>query len=192
MTFFFLIHSISKPNHLLFTVSTFLPFGCTSYTSIYLIFVLKSTHCFLFYFCFLELHLQHIVSHAGVKLELQLPATAMGDPSHVCDLYHSSRQCWILNILSLDRTCILMDTSWFYFCCTTMGTPTHCFLFILILNKNSLEIMPIVFLWTEYQNQYQFIMFVDTAFNPCGTYNLTCTLLSALQILIHLTLKTIQ
>ena len=55
------------------------------------------------------------VPRLGVKLELQLtaytPATAMWDPSCVCDLHHSSRQCWILNLLSgaRDQTHILMD-----------------------------------------------------------------------------------
>ena len=51
------------------------------------------------------------------KLELQLPvyatATAMWDPSRICDLHHSSEQCQVLNPLSeaRDRTHILMDTS---------------------------------------------------------------------------------
>ena len=37
----------------------------------------------------------------------------MPDPSHICDLHHSSQQGQILNPLSeaKDRTCILMDTS---------------------------------------------------------------------------------
>ena len=37
----------------------------------------------------------------------------MWDLRHICDLYHSSWQSWILNPLSRarDRTCILMDTS---------------------------------------------------------------------------------
>ena len=37
----------------------------------------------------------------------------MPDPSHVCDLHHSSRQRWILNPLSeaRDRARIFMDTS---------------------------------------------------------------------------------
>ena len=54
----------------------------------------------------------------GIKSELQLlaytTATVTGDLSHVCDLRHSSQQCWILNSLSKarDRTHILMDTSW--------------------------------------------------------------------------------
>ena len=58
-----------------------------------------------FYFCFSGLHLQHMeVPRLRVKSELQLPAyttaTAMPDPSNVCDLHHSSRQHWILNPLS--------------------------------------------------------------------------------------------
>ena len=47
------------------------------------------------------------VPRLGVQLELQLlaytMATAMQDPSHICDLHHSSRQCWILNPLSEAR-----------------------------------------------------------------------------------------
>ena len=56
-------------------------------------------------------------SQAGVKLKLQLPtyatATVMWDPSHACDLHHSSWQHWIPNPLSeaRDQTCILMVTS---------------------------------------------------------------------------------
>ena len=54
----------------------------------------------------------------GVESELQLLAytiaTATWDPSYVCDVHHSSLQCWILNLLrkARDQTCILMDTSW--------------------------------------------------------------------------------
>ena len=38
---------------------------------------------------------------------------SMWDPSLVCDLHHSSRQCWILNPLSeaRDWTCIFTDSS---------------------------------------------------------------------------------
>ena len=51
----------------------------------------------LFFFFFLSSHLQHIeVPRLGVKLEQQLmaytPATAMQDPSHICNSLHSSRQ----------------------------------------------------------------------------------------------------
>ena len=47
------------------------------------------------------------------------------DPSHVCDLHHSSRQLQILNPLSdaRDRTCNLMVPGWIHFCCATTGTP---------------------------------------------------------------------
>ena len=52
------------------------------------------------FFLFLGLHPQHIeVPRLGVKSELQLPvyttATATWDPSCICDLPHSSWQCWI-------------------------------------------------------------------------------------------------
>ena len=58
------------------------------------------------------------IPRLGVELELQLLAykTAMAtstvDPSHICDLDHSSQQHWILNRLSeaRDQTCILIVT----------------------------------------------------------------------------------
>ena len=58
------------------------------------------------------------VPRLGVESEPELltytPATATPDPSHICDLHHSSQQRWILNPLSeaRDRTLVLMDTSW--------------------------------------------------------------------------------
>ena len=56
------------------------------------------------------------VPSLGAESQLQLPAyttaTATPDLGCICDLHHSSRQCWILNPLSeaRDRTGILMDT----------------------------------------------------------------------------------
>jgi len=52
-------------------------------------------------------------------------ATEMPDPSHVCNLHHSSWQCWILNPLSgaRDPTCKIMIPSWINFHCTVTGTP---------------------------------------------------------------------
>ena len=53
----------------------------------------------------------------GVQLDLQLLAyftvTATWDPSHICELHHSSWQCQILNPLSKarDQTCNLMVPS---------------------------------------------------------------------------------
>ena len=50
----------------------------------------------------------------GVQLELQLPAyatvTEMPDPSHICNLHHSSRQQGILNPLS--KVGIEPESSW--------------------------------------------------------------------------------
>ena len=48
----------------------------------------------------------------------------MPDQSHVCNLHHSSRQCWILNPLSeaRDRTCNLTVPSQICFCCAMTGT----------------------------------------------------------------------
>ena len=49
--------------------------------------------------------------------ELQLlayaTATATSNPSYICDLHHSSQQCWILNplIKARDQTCVLIDAS---------------------------------------------------------------------------------
>ena len=71
------------------------------------------------------------VPRRGVKLELYLPAsttaTAMPDPSHDCNLHHSSWQCWIHNPLSKarDKTCILMDLHQIRFCWSTMATPQY-------------------------------------------------------------------
>ena len=68
---------------------------------------------------FLRPHLRHMeVPRIGVQLELQLQActtaTATPDLSRICNLHHSSQQCWILNPPSeaRDRTCVLKDTSW--------------------------------------------------------------------------------
>ena len=49
----------------------------------------------------------------GVELDLWLPATATQDLSCLCDLHHSSQQCWIFNPLSeaRDLTHILVVTS---------------------------------------------------------------------------------
>ena len=85
---------------------------------------------FVFVFVFLGPHPWHLeVPRLGIETELQLPAytkaIATWDPSHVCDLHHSSQQCQILNPLieARDRTQILIDTSQVCYCWATMGTP---------------------------------------------------------------------
>ena len=88
---------------------------------------------FLFvFFPFLGPLLQHMeVPRPGVELELLLQAyakaTAMRDPSHVCNLHHSSGPLQIPGPMSeaRDRICILMDTNRIHFHCTTVGTPTQ-------------------------------------------------------------------
>ena len=81
--------------------------------------ILGTGFFFSFAFCILGPYPQHVeVPRLGVEAEPQLPActtaTAMTDPSRVCDLHHSSWQHRILNPLSQsrDRTRNLMDTSW--------------------------------------------------------------------------------
>ena len=80
-------------------------------------------------FIFLKPHLWYMeVPWLGIKSELQLPpytiATAMPDPSCICNLQHTSQQRQILNPLSKTRDCTLalMDTSWVCYCWATMGT----------------------------------------------------------------------
>ena len=94
------------------------------------------THPFfflIFFFVFLPFlgllpwHME--VPRLGVQSELQPPAYATGtatrDPSCICNLHHSSRQCWILNPLSKarDRTHNLVVPSRIHFHCATTGTP---------------------------------------------------------------------
>ena len=82
-----------------------------------------------FNFLFLGLNLQLMeVPRLGVESELQPPAyataTATQDPSHVCNLHHSSRQRQILNPLSKSR--VEPVSSWIlvgFVSCATTGTP---------------------------------------------------------------------
>ena len=80
----------------------------------FLVFVL---FCFV---CFLGPNLWHMEApRLGVELELQPPAyfTATQDPSCICDLHHSPRQCQIPNQLSKAKgqTHVPMDTSWVHY-----------------------------------------------------------------------------
>ena len=90
----------------------------------------NSSFGFVFFFnLFCATHLGHMeVPRLGVKLEPQLPAyataTAMWDPSHVCNLHHGSRQHQFFNSLieAKDQTCVLMGTSQICYCWATVGT----------------------------------------------------------------------
>ena len=54
-------------------------------------------------------------------------APAMWDLRCLCDLYHSSQPCQILNPRSKarDGTCNLMVPGWIHFHCATMGAPCY-------------------------------------------------------------------
>ena len=62
---------------------------------------------YLFIYFFRAAPAAYEVPKLGAESELQLlaytTATATPGPSHVCDLHHSSQQCWILNPLSEAR-----------------------------------------------------------------------------------------
>jgi len=76
---------------------------------------------FSFFFFFLGPHPGHMeVPRLGVKSELQLlaytTATATQNPSHICNLHHSSQQHQILNPLSKARDqtrSLTVPTDWF-------------------------------------------------------------------------------
>ena len=103
------------------------------------IYIYIITFFYLLFFAFSGLHLQHMkVLRLGVKMELHLlayaTATATEDPNSICNLYHRSLQCWILNQQgkARDQTHILMDTSWVGFLThlATTGTPYYFLNFI--------------------------------------------------------------
>ena len=103
--------------------------GCSFFFFFFLSFNFLTYILFIYLFCLLGLHPWHMeVPRLGVISELQLPAyaaaTATQDPSHVCTLHHSSRQCQILNPLSKakDQTLNLMVPSWLCFCYVMAGT----------------------------------------------------------------------
>ena len=77
------------------------------------------------YFIYLIIYFFRAASvvYGGSQSRVWIAATA-------ANLHHSSRQCWIPNPLSKasDRTCVLMDTCWVCFCCTTAGTPWSLYL----------------------------------------------------------------
>ena len=100
----------------------------------------------LFYFAlfssFLGPHLWYMkVPSLTPELELQLliytTATAMPDPSCVCDLHHSSWQHKIINSLSKARdwTGILTDASCVRYCCATTENSFKNFFFLCLILK---------------------------------------------------------
>ena len=95
------------------------------------------------------------VPRLEVELELYplayATATAVPDPSCICDLHHISWQHWILNPLSKARdwTCVLMDTSQVDYRWAMMGTPSFAYfkieLFVFLLLSCKLSIYISIF-----------------------------------------------
>ena len=117
--------------------------------------ILPLSFFFLLLFFFIGLHPQHMeVPRLGVKLELRLPAytraTATVDPRCICDLHHSSQQCWILFPLieARDPTRVLMHTSQIHYCWATMELShlCHSWLLYFLLHFNFFQVVFLCFL----------------------------------------------
>ena len=83
-----------------------------------LLFVLLFTLSSIIYFLlFRAVHMAYDRGWTGAMLLAYTIGTAAWDPSHICDLHHTSWQHWIPDPLSeaRDRTRIFMDTSWICF-----------------------------------------------------------------------------
>ena len=92
--------------------------------------------CLTFFLFFLGPCPQHMANpRLWVQLEIQLPAhgtaTTIQDPSHICDLHHSTQQSQNPDPLSKvrDQTLLLMDASQIHFHWTIMGTPKYALCF---------------------------------------------------------------
>ena len=103
---------------------------------------------FFFFFSYLGLHLWHMeIPRLGVELELQLSTytrtTTMPDSICICELHHSSWQCWLLNPLSEARgqTRILMNASSNGTCWATTGMPRFLFSFFLFFFLMNMSIV---------------------------------------------------
>ena len=107
----------------------------------------------------------------GVLWELQLPptatATAMPDPSLVCNLHHSSWQCRIPNLLSKVRI---------HFHCATTGTPFNCILSscLFIVSSCSHFVSPIDFSLFLIPIFVSFILFLYFIPRMLCLFNIIC------------------
>ena len=105
------------------------------------------------------LHLWHMeIPRLGVESDSCWPQLQpQQDLSCICNLHHSSWQCWILNPLSVarDQTCILVHASQFRFRWATTGTPDDTNVKSVCYGSRSLSLCPFLFsvyflLWCSY------------------------------------------
>ena len=119
---------LTNISHIL--ISFKLLFMCICSLTYFRVFLFVCLFCFFGLFRAIPMAME--VPRLGAELELQLlaytTATATGDPSRVCDLHQSSRQCRILTPLSKarDQTRVLMDASRIRFRWATRGNSGLC------------------------------------------------------------------
>ena len=136
-----------------------------------MLFCIPEDELYLFtYSLFLGPHPRHMeASRLGVTLELHLPTytTATPDPSHICNLHHSSQQCRILNPTEQgqDRTCVLIDTSWVHYCWATMETPEDA-LFFLARQENFF----LIFIFLSFIYIFSTVQHGDPVTHTCNTF----------------------
>ena len=104
----------------------------------------------IFFFFFFWLFRAAPMAYGSSQARGQIRAAAANlHDSHrnasICNLHHSSWQCWILNPLreTRDWFCFLMDTSWVCYHWSKTGPPRNFFL-ILILNQKKKLLTPFV------------------------------------------------
>ena len=87
---------------------------------------------FIFFFLFLAFFSATFTAYGSSQARGRIRAVAAGHShsnarceARICDLHHSSQQCWILNPLreTRDWTCILMSTTRIRLHWAMMGTP---------------------------------------------------------------------
>ena len=115
-------------------------FTFSTYTNFNNNFVKSTVQFFFFFLFFFRPYLQHMeVPRQGVEWELQLlaytTATATPDPSHICDLNPTSRQCQIINPLRPGiEPKSSQITTWVCYHRATVGTPCSTVFIVFFFN----------------------------------------------------------
>ena len=121
-----------------------------------------------------------------VESKLQLlayrTATAMRDPSRVCNPHHSSQQCRIPNPLNKarDGTHILMDTGQICFCWATTVTPLNMILIIYWQSKTDVFCVYIIDACTTCTH-----MSAKREWIYDDSFSITCNTISQISIILN-------